>query len=113
MLAVVSEGRCGDDYGVMGVAAMTARLLTAIYGERAIRPFDTRAGTISLVGTGIREGGVTLIPCYSKAATFVSDCLWHCRVRPGREFSRLNLPLVELTAAAFASRTPSDLRALA
>jgi ubiquinone/menaquinone biosynthesis C-methylase UbiE len=103
LLAVVSEARrCGDDYGVMGVVATTAKLLIAVYGQQAIRPLDGTIGTITVAGTGIRPGGVTLIPCYAQTTTFVGDCLQHCQARPDRELSRLNQPLIELTAAAFA-----------
>jgi hypothetical protein len=99
LLAVVSEARrCGDDYGVMGVVANTAKLLMAVFGQQAIRPLD---GTIGVSGDGVRPG-LTLIPCYAQAATFVDDCLQHCRAQRSREFSRLILPLIELTAAAFA-----------
>jgi hypothetical protein len=102
LLAVASEARRhGYDYAVMGVVAMTARLLTAVYGRQAIRPFDDTVGTITLTGTGIKGGGVTLVPCYSDVATFVSDCRQHCLASPGRELSRLNLPLIELTAGSF------------
>ena len=51
LLAVVSEARrCGDDYGVMGVVAVTAKLLFAVYGEQAIRPLDGTVGTIAVAG---------------------------------------------------------------
>ena len=103
LLAVVSEARRrGDDYGVMGVVAVTAKLLIAVYGEQAIRPLDGTAGTIAVAGPGIRPGGLDLIPCYAQTATFVGDCLQHCQARPHRELSRLNQPLIELTSAAFA-----------
>jgi hypothetical protein len=107
LLAVVSEARRrGDDYGVLGVVAAKAKLLMAVYGQRAIRPLDGTFGAITVAGSGIRKGGLTLIPCYAQTATFVTDCLQHCRARPDRELSQLNQPLFELAAAAFA-RTPS------
>lgn len=80
----------------------TAELLAAMFGRQAIRPFGDTVGTITLTGTGVRPGGVTLIPCYSETATFLSDCRQHFQGRPGREFSRRSLPLVDLTAAALA-----------
>jgi len=35
----------------------------------------------------------------------VNDLLRHCQSRPGRELSRLNQPIIELTAAACGSVT--------
>jgi hypothetical protein len=84
----------------MGILEVAARLLMVVYGRRAIRPLDTTVGTITVAGVGIKKGGVTLIPCYSEIATFVHDLLHHCLARPDHELSRLNQPLIELTAAA-------------
>ncbi len=96
--------RCGDDFAVMGVVESTARLLMSVFGTQAIRPLDS-SSTIAVDGVGIRPGGVRLVPCYSVTATFVNDLLGHCRARPDNELSRLNQPLIELTAAACASIT--------
>ena len=96
--------RYGDDFAVMGVVASTARLLMSVFGTQAIRPLDS-SSTIAVDGVGIRPGGVRLVPCYSVTATFVNDLLGHCRARPDNELSRLNQPLIELTAAACASIT--------
>jgi hypothetical protein len=104
LLAVVSEARrCGDDYGVMGVVANTAKLLMAVYGQQAIRPLTGDVGAITLTGTGIRPGGLTLVPCYAETATFVGDLRAYCLARPHHPLTRLNLPLIEATAAAFSS----------
>ena len=103
LLAVVCEARrCGDDFGVMGIVQTVARLLTAVYGPQAIRSLKPAVGTLHVTGSGIREGGVVLVPCYSETDTFVNDCLEHCLNTPGREFSRLNRPLIELAATVFA-----------
>ena len=96
--------RCGDDFAVMGVVESTAKLLMTVFGTQAIRPLDP-SSTITVEGVGIRPGGVRLVPCYSETATFVNDLLRHCQSRPERELSRLNQPLIELTAAACASVT--------
>jgi SAM-dependent methyltransferase len=109
LLAGVCEARrLGDDYAVMGIVDRTAKILTALYGSRAIRPLDDTAGTITMIGIGIRPGGVTLIPCYSATATFAHDCLQHCHARPDQQASRLNLPLIELTAAVLAGRSQTQ-----
>ena len=101
LLAVFCEAyRCGDDYVVMGVVPTTTRLLFAMFGTGPIRPLDAVVGTVTVAGTGVRGDGVTLIPCYSETARFLTDCLRHCRARPGREFTRILQPLLELTTAA-------------
>jgi hypothetical protein len=97
-------GRCGDDYAIMGVVESTARLLTAAFGTQAIRPLDV-SETMTVEGIGVKPGGVRLVPFYSETATFVTDLLRHCQSRPEHELSRLNQPLIELTAAACASAT--------
>ncbi len=96
--------RCGDDFAVMGVVESTAKLLMTVFGTQAIRPFDP-SSTITVEGVGVRPGGIRLVPCYAETATFVNDLLRHCQSRPGRELSRLNQPLIELTAAACGSVT--------
>jgi hypothetical protein len=107
LLAVFSEARrCGDDYGVMGLVATTANLLIAVYGRQAICPLDSIVGTIAVTGTGIRPGGITLIPCYAQSTTFVTDCLHYCRAKPDHELSRINQPLIEHRAAVFAQPPP-------
>lgn len=99
LLAVVSEAlRRGDDFAVMGLVEPIASLLLTAYGRRAIRPLDLPRAHVS--GTGVRPAGLTLVPCYTEAVTFVSDILAHCRKRPDDRFSRLTTPLCELTAAS-------------
>jgi len=88
------------------MVATTAKHLIAVYGRQAIRPLDGIVGTITVSGAGIRPGGLTLIPCYAQATTFVANCLHHFRTRSEQRLSRLNRPLVELTAAAFAHEPP-------
>ena len=99
LLAVVSEARRrGEDFAVMGLVEPAASLLLTAYGRQAIRPLDVPR--VHVHGAGVRSTGLTLVPCYTEAVTFVDDILAHCRTLPDR-FNRLTVPLCELTAAAF------------
>jgi hypothetical protein len=96
LAAMCEANRRGEDFGVMGLVAATAKLLIAVYGPQAIRPLDGTVGTITITGTGVRPGGLTLIPCYAHPASFVTDWLRHCQACPDNKLSRLNQPLIEL-----------------
>ena len=100
LLAVVSEARRrGEDFAVMGLVEPIATWLLTAYGRQAIRPLDLPR--VQVHGVGVRPTGLTLVPCYTEAVTFVDDILAHCRARPDDRFNRMTVPLCELTAAAF------------
>jgi len=101
LLAVVSEARRrGEDFAVMGLVEPIATWLLTTYGRQAIRPLDLPR--VQVYGVGVRPAGLALVPCYTEALTFVTDILEHCRTRPDSRFTRMTVPLCELTAAAFA-----------
>ncbi len=101
LLAVVSEARRrGDDFAVMGLVEPIATVLLNAYGRQAIRPLELPSIRVS--GVGIRPAGLTLVPCSTRAVTFVDDIMTHLKTRPVSRFGRQTLELCEMTADAFA-----------